>query len=1084
MRFRVLGPLRVWDGSGWVSIRAGQERVVLAVLLAEAGRVVSAGRLIDEIWGQRPPRTAVNTVQVYVRRLRRALGFAADGPLVTRTHGYELLVGDGELDAVVFERMVASGRRALAEGRLEVAVAELAEALAFWQGPPLADVPPAPTVAAETGRLTQARLGALEDRVGAQLELGRHGEVVGDLQRLVDEHPLRERLRSHLMVALYRCGRRAEALEAYRHARDAMVDRLGLEPGPQLQRLQQAILVDDPELTRTGRPGPDSDGRPVPAQLPAGVAEFTGREAQLREFDALLGRVDSGALVIATIAGTAGVGKTALAVHWAHRVRDRFPDGQLYVNLRGHSTGPPLRPLDVLAGFLSVLGVPADEVPSDVDTAAALYRSLLAGRRLLVLLDDAGDPDQVRPLLPGGRGCLVLVTSRDRLGGLVAREGATRFELDALGAGEAGNLLSRLLGAERAGAEPAAVVELAGLCGYLPLALRIAAANLAGRPRMRIAEYAAALAGGDRLGGLAVDGDAQTAVRVAFDHSYAALAADTRRAWRMLGLLPGLDITAEALAALGGTSVDGAARLLEQLAGAHLVDEHHPGRYACHDLLRRYAADRAETEDRLAEREAALTRLYAHHLRRVDAAAEVLYPTILRMAPSTATDADRFADPADATAWLDAERANLVSAVRHTAVHGPLRVAWLLADGLRGYFLMGMHYVDWRSVAGAGLAAAEAAGDLRGQAAAQLSLGLYHVVRNHPDAALGHCAGALDCARRAGWAEGESAALAHIGGQHWSSGRLAEAAAHYTEALAIDRGSANLRGQANKLGNLGQVSHAQGRLALSAEQHGQALAIYRELGSGLGVGRAIAELGWVYHAQGRLDEAHAHLTRALTLHHEVGDRAVEAYTMCALAAVHRDAGRHDAARHLAEVALAFARQTGDRTLECTALITEAGVHHAVGDNRSAVDGFRRALDLSREIGLGQDEVAALLGAAEAHEAAGDLVEAEELAERTLALARTTGYRVVEGNALVTLALVNAGRGDDGRALELATAALAIHAETGHRHGLARAHQAAAEALRDGTEADTHRAQARVLFDEIGVPEDRRVRVRELSWQTR
>ena len=1082
MRFRVLGPLRVWDGTGWVAIRAGQERIVLAVLLAGAGRVVSAERLIDEIWGQRPPRTAVNTVQVYVRRLRRALGGASGSPLVTRDRGYELVVGEGELDAAVFERLVAAGRRALAEGRLDAAVADLSDALTLWQGPPLADVPASPTVAAEVSRLTHTRLGALEDRLGAQLEQGRHGEVITDLQRLVEEHPLRERLRVHLMLALYRSGRRAEALEAYRLAREAMRARLSLEPGPQLRRLHQAVLTDDPELTLAGRPDPQTEGRPVPAQLPPGVADFTGREPQLRQLDELLSKVDTGALVIAAVAGTAGVGKTALAVHWAHRVRERFPDGQLYVNLRGHSSGPPLRPLDVLAGFLSVLGVPADEVPSDVDTAAALYRSLLAGRRLLVLLDDAGHPDQVRPLLPGGRGCLVLVTSRDRLGGLVARDGAARLELEVLSDGEAGTLLARLLGAERVGSEPGAVAELAGLCGYLPLALRIAAANLAGRPGTTIAGYAAALAKGDRLGGLQVDGDSQTAVRVAFDHSYAALPADARRAWRLLGLPPGPDVTAEALAALGGTPIDEATRLLDQLAGAHLVDDQRAGRYTCHDLLRRYAADLAGTEDLPAARETALDRLYAYYLRRVDAAADLLYPTILRIAPSTATETERFGDPVKATAWLDDDRTNLVSAVRHTALHGPHRVAWLLADGLRGYFLMGMHYRDWSAVAEAGSAAADSAGDLRGQAAAQISLGLYHLTRNHPDPALRHYAEALACARRAGWAEGESATLAHIGGQHWSAGRLGEAAEHYTEALAIDRRSGHLRGQANKLGNLGQVSHAQGRLSLAADQHGQALAVYRELGSGLGVGRATAELGWVYHAQGRLDEARAALTEALTLHQEVGDRAVEAYTMCALANVHRDAGRYDAARHLAEAALSFGRETGDRTLECTALVTVASIDQALGDHRSAVDGFRRALDMARDIGAGQDELAALLGAADAHAAAGNLDDASALARQALTRAREAGYRVIEGNALVTLAAVCSGLGCPDRALDHATAAVAIHAETGHRHGQARAHLAAAEVAGDD-EADTHRAQARALFGEMGVPEDRRVGARELSWQT-
>lgn len=504
MRFRMLGPLLVDDGASWSAIRAAQQRLVAAILLLEAGRAVPVERLVDELWGERPPPSAAATVRGYMMRLRRLLGGGPGGPLVTRGLGYELVVEDSDVDARVFAGLVASGRRALADGRPATAAAKLAHGLALWRGPALADVPASPAVTAEAERLGQLRLAALEDWLDVQLQLGRHADVVDEAQRLVAEHPLRERLWARLMLAQYRCGRRAEALAAYQRARRALVEELGLEPGPELRELQRAVLDGQPELLTPVHPGAAAVAawaRVVPAQLPAETTAFSGRQAALAQLDSHLPDPEirrSPAMV--AIAGTAGVGKTALAVHWAHRVRDRFPDGQLYLDLRGWAAGAPLLPIDALAGFLPALGVPAAEVPDEVQQAAALYRSLLAGKRVLVVLDNARGPDQVRPLLPSGPGCMVVLTSRDQLSGLVARDGAVRLGLDALAPEEARILLARLLGAERVEAEPEAVAGLARLCGYLPLALRIAAANLADRQRTTVADYAAELAAGDRLG--------------------------------------------------------------------------------------------------------------------------------------------------------------------------------------------------------------------------------------------------------------------------------------------------------------------------------------------------------------------------------------------------------------------------------------------------------------------------------------------------------------------------------------------------------------------------------------------------------
>jgi tetratricopeptide (TPR) repeat protein len=955
VEFRVLGPLTVLVDGEPVRLGRSREQRVLAALLTAGDQVVPVERLVDLLWDDGPPDTAAKLVRNCVSTLR---GSFADSripgnPISTEAAGYALHLAEGQLDVQVFGQQVARARRAARSGHRQQAVALFRSALALWRGPALAGI---------AGRGLEAVAAGLDE------------------QRL------------------------AVLKECLAHERA-----LGLEPGPELQRLEHAILRDDEQILL-----PETAPRPqrtVPGQLPADVTPFTDRGDQLSELDGLLGpraADHANAVVISAIAGTAGVGKTALAVHWAHRIRNRFGDGQLYVNLRGYAPNPPLRALDALASFLRALGVPADQVPVEAAEAAGLYRSLLADQRVLVVLDNASSPEQVRPLLPGSPGCLVIVTSRHSLAGLTALDGARRLTLDVLAPAEASGLLSQLLGASRVDAEPEATVELARLCAHLPLALRVAAANLADG-RRGIAEYVAELRAGSRVAALAVAGDEHAAVRSAFDLSYGSLPPATQYLFRCLGLTPGADIATEAAGALAGLPTPDAERGLHALAAAHLVDEHAAGRFTFHDLLRAYAADRAHADDSEAARLAAEQRLIDHYVGRVNGAARVLYPEILRVPAAPTAAVSTFDSHAAALAWLEAERANLVAMVDATATAGPRSAAWLLADGLRGYFHLRMHTVDWLAVAGQALAAAAAdsrespAMDAReGHAAAELSLGdAYWRMSRYPES-IAHYTRAAELAAETGWLRGLAAILGNLGNVLQQSGRLAEAADHYAEALAIATETGWVNGQAANLENLGAVYWELGRLDEAADQLQRGLAIFSEIESVFGQGVLRTSLGEVRHALGQADQALDQLTRALALHREVGNVGGEAETLRDLAVVHRDNGDLDRAGDLAEQALTLARDAGDRRYESDALNTVATIRLLRGDHRAAAALHEQAMELAREIGNRYPEAEALIGLAVTHRLSGQPERARGYADQALVLARRVGYRVLEAQALAAL----------------------------------------------------------------------------------
>ncbi len=497
MLFRALGSLEVRTDNGWSGIGAPKWRALLAALLLRPGQAVSIESLIDDLWSNDAPAGARKLVSGYALRLRRLMGDVDGRVLVTRSPGYQLVLGRADLDVSRFEDLLADARQAIAGHDVRQTEALLAEALALWRGPALADVPDGPLVAAESCRLEELRLDAVELRIEADLASGRQAGVVAELRMLAVEHPLRERLWGLLIRALCESGSPAEALAVYGQARAAIAAELGTAPGPDLQLLHQRLLTGDPAVGHRAQVQPaagvmepvDSRGSRepvVPRQLPAAVRHFVGRTEALARLSGLLEETSGagGAVAMAVIGGAAGIGKTALAVHWAHQIAQRFPDGQLYVNLRGFDpSGVPLTPAEAIAGFFDAFHVPLQRIPLSLQAQAGLYRSLLARRRMLIVLDNARDADQVRPLLPGTPGCLALVTSRNQLTSLVAEEDAQPLTLDVLTEAEARELLARRLGRERVTGEPEAVSELIGLCARLPRALAMIAARAAIQPR-------------------------------------------------------------------------------------------------------------------------------------------------------------------------------------------------------------------------------------------------------------------------------------------------------------------------------------------------------------------------------------------------------------------------------------------------------------------------------------------------------------------------------------------------------------------------------------------------------------------------
>ncbi|WP_203861842.1 AfsR/SARP family transcriptional regulator [Plantactinospora mayteni] len=1101
-------------------IGSNRQRALLATLLVHPARSVAVDDLVEAIWGSAAPENPRAAVHTCVTRLRRSLEAAGTEPvrIERQVGGYRLAIGPQDVDLGRFEAALrrAEAAREAAEPATEAAA--LRAALDLCRGEPLVDIRSDYLDREVVPRLVELRLAALERRIDLDLRApGDHSALVAELHGLTGRHPLRERFWVQLMIGLARSGRRGEAFAVYREVRRRLREELGVDPGEEVQRVHLALLRGDPPPT--GDTANPTGAVPAAApwtnswQLPLDVGDFVGRGRELKHLLDGLRPPAGGGPAVVVVSGPPGVGKSALGIRVAHQLRADFPDGQWYVRLRG--AGPARRdPAHILAELLRTAGVNPVGLPDGTDERAALLRSRLADRRVLLLLDDAADAAQVAPLLPGRPGCAVLITSRSDLGGVTALYGARRLTLGLLVPDEAHELLRRIVGPDQLGAREAA--ELADLCGRLPLALRIVAANLAGRPSLSPARYAGQLAAGDRLAKLTADGDENLTVRSAFDLSYASSDEAQRRAFRLLGLVPGPDVSVPGAAALFGLDEEQTGRLLDQLAAANLVERHTMERFRLHDLLRLYAADRACADESADERAAALRRLFDWYLHGANDAAircyPMMYPANLPEPPSELRTPEHESARA-ALDWLDAERAGIGAAVQHAARHGPTPYAWLLTYAIRPDMLLRYHMAELDAMSEAALDAARRTADQRAEATMLLTRGTLGVTTNRFQEALDHLAEAQPLAEAHQQAE-LAASIANIWGLvHLNLGELAQAAEQFDRSLRwVDVIGESARPRTiSTLINLGVARLELGELDRARTYFARALLLAETHGSPFSVATALVNLAGVELELGNLDRALILFEDSLGRYQECGARPEEAIARQGLATAHRDAGRYDRAEEQARLAVELTEQIGHRRYAADSLATLASVYLLTDRPELAAAHYARSHDLAVELGYPRVEIESLAGIALLEAVDTDApapkvpdpspsrpdapiavagtpatggpgtpstMRADPAGTATtrdrpdaVARARAAGLRLMEAKALVLRARVGLRRGRLDEASDDAELALTLHRESGCRLGQAQALVLLGEvaALRNHPEAAERWREAAELFTRIGSP---------------
>jgi DNA-binding SARP family transcriptional activator len=928
----MLGPVVAWRNETPVALGPVRQRAVLALLVLHTGPV-SRAAIIDALWGSDPPSAAVEMVHHYISRIRRLLGSAPGGRDGERQPGAGVLSWDGtgyglaagvvRSDATEFGVLAERARRAHGAGEPAAAGELYEQALRLWRGAPLAGMEllrDHPAVI----ELARRRAEAVIDYSHAAAALGKYDVVLGYLRALADEDLLDERVHARLMIVLSAVGQQAAAVRLYESLRRRLNDELGVQPGPELAEAHLRILRQElPAPVRSARPldaataatgAQETTHRPTagrvvaPRQLPPAPPYFAGRAAELSALEDMRGQADHGpgTVLITAICGGAGVGKTALALHWAHRVASRFPDGQLYLNLRGY--GPSRRPVgadEAISILLDALQVPPERVPLTLDARVGLYRSLLAGKRMLLVLDNARSADQLRPLLPGSAECVVVVTSRSQLAGLAA-QGAWPLLLDNLTHADARAMLTARLGARQSDPDDAAD-ELIELCARLPLALSVTAARAARHPGSPLAAIAADLRDEQRRLDALDTSDAATSVRAVFSWSYRLLSRPAARLFRLLGVYPGYDITGPAAGSLAGIPQAQALRVLGELADSSMLTEHLPGRFACHDLLRLFAAQQAQAAESDADRRAALHRVLGYYLhtcfaadRLMDASRDPI--TLATLPPGVRPEG--FADPAAARAWCQAEYPALASAITHAANFGLSRYAWQLAWAADTFLHRQARWTDNVAMQGVALAAAQRERDRAGEAHIRSGLGRAHAMLESFEVAQHQLSEAVSLFQRLQDQGGEATARIRLGLVAARHARHAEARAHARRALKLYQRTANLTGQAGALNNIGWYTIQLGQPEQALASCQQALQIFRELGDRRGQGIAHNSIAV---AQLRLGNQNQGLTHSR-----------------------------------ASTGLLAA----DETYELADALDSLGdAHHAVGDSYAALQAWQEALDV-------------------------------------------------------------------------------------------------------------------------------------------
>lgn len=959
VEFRLLGSVELRIDGRRVDAGPAQQRCVLVALLVEADEPVSADQLVERVWGGRLPHRARETLRSYLSRLRRVLT-TGGVDIVRRSGGYVLTADRATVDLHRFRELVAQARTA---GDPEVATSLFDRALGLWHGEAFAGLD-TQWLSGVRNALDAERIAAELDHTDLLLRRGRHGDLLATLSTLATERPLDERLAGQLMLALYRSGRQADALDHFRRIRQRLAEELGVAPGPPLLELQRRILGADSSLSASAAPVRS----PRLRQLPGSIPNFVGRTAEL---DLLTARLDTasqgrGTVVITSISGIPGIGKTSLAVHWARHHLDRFPDGQLYVNLRGFDpSGTPADPAEAIRGFLDAFEVPAQNVPADLAAQGALYRSLVEGKQMVIVLDNARDTDQVRPLLPGSPSCLVLVTSRHQLTGLVVRDHAQRITLDTLSAEEARELLAGFLGQDRISVEAAAVEEIIRRCGHLPLALSIAAARASADPGLPLSALVAELRQErETLAALSTRDGQDTDLRTVFSWSYRALSPDAARLFRLLGRHPGPEIGVQVAACLADLAELRTRELLTELTQVNLIRQHKPGRYQFHDLLRTYADELASDDSEAARR------CLDYYLHVTSLAMAKVDPRGVSSIADASRHAPVFVDSEQAIEWLDVEYPNLITATTYAVRNGWYLYAWRLPHLLQYYFDIRSRLHDWTATHQYALTAARHLDDSHAQAEILKNLGIAYWLTAKSSDALDNSRQALALYRKAGNRAGEGDTLNILGLIYERTGQYEEALSHYQQALPLRLADGNRRGEGATLQNLGNMYDNLGRYSESLSHYHQALAIFRDLEDQRAQAIVLGNLGIVHESIEQYSEAVDCLEQSCAIAERTGDQRVAGNFLTSLGAVYQKLGRHAESVEHHRRALRLIRDVGERATESTILNNLGRVHLAIGQDEQAVSYHQQALALATDGRYRQEE-------ANAHNGIGHAVSATD-----------------------------------------------------------------------------------------------------------